>query len=226
MSLLLAMLPVYLLGNLHCLGMCGPIVAFLGKHRYRYAYFLGRLLSFSLAGFAAGELGSVFHIWLKAYNLSALVSVGFGLAMAAAGAIVLSGRGVPGNQWLGKRLAKMNNSLSLLMLKDSFIATTLFGFATILLPCGQTLMVYSACALSQSGSTGLLNGFAFGLLTTPSLWLAMHASRSIGRWRSLGNRVLGACAILVGLLAVLRGIAELDWISHFILSERYHIALY
>lgn len=226
MSLLLAMLPVYLLGNLHCLGMCGPIVAFLGNHRYRYAYFLGRLLSFTLAGFAAGELGSVFHIWLKTYNLSALVSAFFGIAMAGAGVMVLAGRGIPGNQWIGKRLAKVNQSLSLLLLKDTFFATSLFGFATILLPCGQTLMVYSACALSQSGLTGLLNGFAFGLLTTPSLWLAMHASRTIGHWKSFGNRVLGACAIVVGLFAVLRGAAEFDWIPHFMISERYHIALY
>ncbi|ADI37655.1 sulfite exporter TauE/SafE family protein [Waddlia chondrophila] len=226
MSLLFTMLPVYLLGNLHCLGMCGPIVAFLGKHRFRYAYFLGRLLSFSFAGLAAGELGAVFHIWLKEYNLSALVSIGFGFAMACIGLTILIGREIPGNRWLGSRLAQINHSLSLLLLKDSFFSTALFGFATILLPCGQTLVVYSACALSQSGSAGLLNGFAFGLLTTPSLWLAMHASRVFGKWKGIGNRVLGGCAMIVGLLAVLRGVAEFAWIPHFILNEKYHIALY
>ncbi len=30
---LLALLPLYILGNLHCIGMCGPIVAFLSRHR-------------------------------------------------------------------------------------------------------------------------------------------------------------------------------------------------
>ncbi len=226
MSLFLAMLPVYLLGNLHCLGMCGPLVIFLGKHPYRYAYFVGRLLTFSLAGLAAGELGSVFHIWLRTYHLSSLVSISFGLIMVFCGGVVLAGKGVPGNRWIGQLLSPISNRLSLLLLKQSFYATFLFGCATILLPCGQTLIVFSACALSQSGSTGLINGFAFALLTTPSLWLAMHASHLVSRWKEAGNQILGACAMVVGALAVLRGAAELDWISHFILNERFHIALY
>lgn len=226
MSLLLAMLPVYILGNLHCLGMCGPLVVFLGRHRYRYFYFLGRILSFSLAGLLAGELGAVLQVWLKTYQLSATVSVLFGVMMALAGAGVMTGRNLPGYQWLGQRLSGVNQRLSLLILKDSMFATFLFGFATILLPCGQTLVVYSACALSQSASVGLINGFVFALLTTPSLWLAMHASHLLNEWKYLGNRLLGGFAVLVGVLAILRGMAEFEVIPHFIINESYHIALY
>lgn len=226
MSLLLAMLPVYLLGNLHCLGMCGPLVVFLGRHRHRYFYFIGRILSFSLAGLLAGELGAVLQVWLKTYQLSAIVSVLFGVLMALAGICVVTGRNFPGYQWVGRQLSGVNQRLSLLILKDSVFATFLFGFATILLPCGQTLVVYSACALSQSASVGLINGFAFALLTTPALWLAMHASHVINKWKYLGNRMLGGFAVLVGVLAILRGMAEFEVIPHFIINESYHIALY
>lgn len=226
MSLLLAMLPVYLLGNLHCLGMCGPLVVFLGKNRYRYFYFLGRLASFSFAGLLAGELGAVLQVWLRNYQLSAIVSVGFGFVMVFVGLCVMFGLAFPGYQWFGRKLSGVNQQLSLLLLKESAFATFLFGLATILLPCGQTLVVYSACALSQSAATGLLNGFVFALLTTPSLWIAMHASHLLSRWKFLGNRFLGGCAVVVGMLAVLRGMAEFEVIPHIILNETYHIALF
>ena len=62
MSLLITMLPLYLLGNLHCIGMCGPLVMLLGQQRCRAFYFLGRTLSFTLAGLLAGALGSVLQL--------------------------------------------------------------------------------------------------------------------------------------------------------------------
>jgi sulfite exporter TauE/SafE len=67
MTLLLAMLPYYLLGNLHCLGMCGPLTMMLGAHRFRYFYFAGRLFSFTLAGGIAGELGAVLNVFFNQF---------------------------------------------------------------------------------------------------------------------------------------------------------------
>jgi uncharacterized protein len=226
MSLLIAMLPIYLLGNLHCLGMCGPLTAFLGRHRYRYLYFAGRTSSFTLAGVLAGELGAVLQLWLKHYHLSAFVSLLFGSVLVVFGMQIATGWGGNGSQWLSKRFSGVNQRLSLLLLKDQPWATFLFGFFTVFLPCGQTLVVFSACALSQSALTGLINGFAFALLTSPSLWLAMHAHRALSRWHSLGNRVLGGCALVVGILAVLRGLAEFELIPHLVMNRDYHIVLY
>ena len=57
MTLLLTMLPLYLFGNVHCLGMCGPLVMLIGQHHFRYFYFVGRTLSFTLAGGLAGAAG-------------------------------------------------------------------------------------------------------------------------------------------------------------------------
>jgi uncharacterized protein len=226
MTLLLTMLPLYIFGNLHCLGMCGPLVMMIGKHRTRYFYFFGRILSFTLAGMAAGEAGTVLQIVLSRYHLAALTSFLFGGIILTAGLSTLGGWHYPGYRFLAKRLAKVNHSLSLLMLKDQPWSSFLFGFFTIALPCGQTLIVFSACALSGDIWVGLINGFAFSLLTTPSLFMAMHAHRLFFNLKKYYNTLIGIFGLIVGVLAICRGLAEMGWISHLILSSQYHIVIY
>lgn len=230
MSLLFTLLPVYLLGNLHCIGMCGPLVMMIGQHQYRYFYFIGRMISFTLAGMIAGEAGAVLGIFLKYYHVSALTCFLFGGIILSVGVYSLLGCQYPGYRWLAQRLAKVNQSLSLLMLRDQAWPTFLFGFFTIGLPCGQTLVVFSACALAGDIWVGMLNGFVFALLTTPSLFLAMHAHALFQKLRRYYHLILGVCAIVVGILSVCRGLADMEWIPHFILNPNspsyYHIVIF
>ena len=230
MSLLLTMLPIYIIGNLHCIGMCGPLVMMLGKHRYRYFYFLGRTLSFSLAGMLAGGGGAVLHQVLSLYHIPALTSFLFGGVILAIGCISLTGWQVPGGQWMTKILSPFNHTLSLLMLHDRPWPTFLFGFFTVFLPCGQTVIVFSACALSGEAFVGLINGFAFAVLTSPSLFFAMRAHSLLTNIKQHYNTLMGLCAVLIGTLAICRGLAETDVIPHFILhphaSSDYHIVVY
>lgn len=230
MTLLLAMLPIYIFGNLHCLGMCGPLVMMIGHHRYRYFYFLGRTLSFSLAGMVAGALGEVADTLFKEYHLAEATSFIFGGILILLGIYTFSGWAYPGYVWLSKRLAKANQALSLLMLRDRAWPTFLFGFFTIALPCGQTLIVFSACALSGDMYVGLLNGFAFALLTSPSLFVAMKAHAMLRRARGYYQTVIGISSMVVGGVAILRGFAEMGWISHWIInpeaSPYYHVVIF
>lgn len=230
MSLFLTMLPIYLFGNLHCIGMCGPLVMLLGQHRYCYFYFLGRVLSFSLAGWVAGEIGAVFHLILSHYYIPAITSFTFGTVILLLGVYHLMGWHYPGYQFIVNRLSTTSKTLSLLLLKDQMWPTFLFGFFTLLLPCGQTLIVFSACALSADALTGLINGFAFALLTSPSLWLAMHMHNLFRRIKSYSNVIMGGCAILIGGLAFCRGLAEVNLIDHWVLnpesSIHHHVVIY
>ncbi|MEI8365271.1 MAG: sulfite exporter TauE/SafE family protein [Parachlamydiaceae bacterium] len=230
MSLLMAMLPIYLFGNLHCLGMCGPLVMMIGQHRYRYFYFFGRILSFSLAGMTAGAVGAVADIFFREYHFAEATTFLFGGVLIVLGCYTLLGWSYPGYQWLSRRFSGFNHTLSLLMLRDSALATFLFGFFTIALPCGQTLVVFSACALSASFEVGLLNGFVFALLTSPSLFFAMQAHVFLRQARHYYRAVVGISALIVGIVAVLRGLAEEDFIPHFILNPNaaahYHIVIY
>jgi sulfite exporter TauE/SafE len=120
--------------------------------------------------------------------------------------------------------------ISTLMLKDTGWSTFLFGFFTVALPCGQTLVVFSACALVGDAWVGLANGFALALLTSPSLIIAMHTLSLFKNLKHYDRAVLGGCSILVGLLAIGRGLAEMGWISHWILNPDaptpYHLVVY
>jgi len=226
MTLLLTMLPVYLLGNLHCLGMCGPLVMMIGQHRYRYFYFFGRTLSFSMAGLVAGAMGAVANAFFKHYHLAEATSFIFGGILIILGFSTLFGMGYPGQRWLARRLSSFNQNLSLLMLRDRAWPAFLFGFFTLALPCGQTLIVFSACALSGEMMTGLMNGLAFALLTSPSLFLAMQAHTFFAGIRHYYQIVMGVSALLVGILAFLRGLAEIGIISHWVLSSDYHLVIF
>ncbi len=226
MTLFIAMLPVYIFGNLHCIGMCGPLVAMIGRHRFRNYYFLGRLLSFTLAGWVAGALGAVITAALGYYHISALASFLFGGVILTAALASLWNSPFPGLHWL----ARPSQRLSLLMLRDRRWPTFLFGFFTLALPCGQTIIVYSACALSGDPWVGLANGFLFALITSPSLFCAMHAWKLVGRLKQHYNTAMGLAGIAVGGLALCRGLAEMGVIPHLVLNASspaaYHLVLF
>lgn len=226
MTLFLTMLPVYLMGNLHCMGMCGPLVAMIGKHRYRWYYFLGRLLAFTLAGGLAGGVGAVVGALFSLYHLSALTSFVFGLLILAITFSGFSGWQIPGSRWFNTKMSRAGRWMTPLMLQDRRWPTFLFGFLTIALPCGQTLIVYSACALVGDVVVGLFNGGMFALLTSPSLFIAMHIHRIFPGSHGQARHVLAAAGALVGALAIGRGLADLDVIPHLVVSHAYHIVIF
>lgn len=207
MSLLIAMLPIYLMGNFHCIGMCGPIAMLLGNSPFWGFYLLGRLVSFTLAGLIAGAFGEVLAIAFKTFNISGLFSILMGLLMCVSSAFVyfnVSFLKPPYKSYLDRWLFS----------QDPW-PLFLVGFFTIALPCGQTLLVFSACALSGNGATGTLNGFVFGLLTTPSLYLAMRGSKFLLRIKHFYRPIVGGFSLCIGMIAILRGFAEMELIPHF-----------
>lgn len=230
MTLFFTLLPVYIFGNMHCLGMCGPLVMMIGQHRHRFYYFFGRLLSFSLAGMLAGEAGAVLQLILKNFHIAEGMSFIFGSLIFMIGLSTLFGWTLIPLKWLSPSLSSINKNLSTLMLQDSRSSTFLFGFFTVALPCGQTLLVFSACALTGSGWIGLFNGFALALLTSPSLYFAMHMHHMFSKFKKHHNKVIGFSSLIIGVLAICRGFAEIDMIPHLILNPEspthYHIVIY
>lgn len=229
MTLFLTLLPVYLFGNIHCLGMCGPMVIMIARHRFRYYYFLGRILSFTLTGWMAAEAGEVLNLFLSRYHIPAAASFIFGWVILMTGIFTLAKKEYPGAKWF-KGTANLNRRLAVLILQDRAWASFLFGFFTLALPCGQTILVFSACALSASPFSGIVNGFAFAVLTSPSLLFAMHAQSFLNKIKHNHNMVLGVSGILIGMLALCRGFADLGIIPHLVLnpqsSSHYHLVIF
>lgn len=226
MTLFLSMLPLYLLGNLHCLGMCGPIVAALGQHRYRNYYFLGRFLSFSLAGLFAGATGALMYDVFKLFDIPVYASLLLGSLMIVLGFIKLFSLAkyipLPFQNYLGY----LSHYLSKILLKDRKETTFIFGFCTIFLPCGQTVIVFCGCALAQDALVGLFNGALFALLTTPALFLSMQARCLFKNVLNKYDIFMGMSALLVGFLAIFRGLADKGVVSHLVLIKKYHIVLF
>ncbi len=219
MTLFFSLLPIYIFGNIHCFGMCGPLVMLLGQHRFRFFYFFGRLFSFTLAGFFAGELGAVLHLTLKKMYLSEIASLACGVILIVLGLKKIWAFDIKPKFIKNDGLHFLHHFTSMLMLKDKGWSTFLFGFFTILLPCGQTIVVFSACALSGDPMVGLGNGFAFALMTSPSLILAMHTLTFLKKIKNYDRVVIGCSCIAVGLLSCLRGVAEMGWMNHWILNS-------
>lgn len=223
MTLLLTMFPYYLLGNLHCFGMCGPLVLLLNKHPYRYLYIFGRILSYSLVGGIAGTFGAIINLYLHQYYLPALLCCGFGLSVFSAGFYQILGRSFP---IFPEKIAKLGKLLSLFILKEHPGSTFLFGFFTVILPCGQTLVVFSACAVYGDLWIGLLNGFCFACLTTPSLVAAMYARGIFRLMKFHTHFLMGSATLLIGGVTFCRGLADLGIIPHLVISTYYHLVIY
>ena len=188
----------------------------LAKHPHRWLYFWGRIASFSLAALLAAEVGLLFS--------SSYFSLAVGTSICMMGIFLLFHLSLPTSKRVSKPLARIGALVSKLILINHPMATFLFGFCTVLLPCGQSLIVFSACALAPSAWIGFFNGFLFALCTSPSLVLAMYASTLFRRWQDKYRFIMGGMTLFIGLLALLRGFANLDLIPHLTLPH--HIVLY
>lgn len=218
MNLTLSLLPLYVVGNLHCFGMCGPLVMMIAHNPNRFYYYLGRISSFSLAGGLAGAFGFLFKGVLG--DLSGYFSLSLGLILILLSISQIYPIRIPGLDKIG------GGSLVHLMMRDSPSSVFLFGFSTVFLPCGQSLIVFATLALSESFLLGLTNGLIFSLLTTPSLLFAMNLKKWASSHRTWPKWIAFLTGFLIGVVACNRGLSDLGLIPHFSLSENYHIILW
>ena len=206
---------VGLLGGVHCIGMCGGIVAALTgsldagirASRGRFlaaalAYNAGRIASYSVAGVVLGLLGQQVNM-LESLTGFPLARVFSGVFMLLLG-VYLAGWW-PALRWLeqaGARLWKRIEPLGRRFIPirhsgQAFVLGMLWGW----LPCG---MVYAVLALAlASGSTlyGGLTMLAFGLGTLP-LMLAMGVSFNALARRLQGRTIRALAGITVLLFGV------------------------
>lgn len=206
MSLFFAMFPIYLLGNFHCIGMCGPLVALLGKHPQRAWYLWGRIASFTLFGMLAGTLSESLQLFFRETGLSGFLSIVLGGGLVFFALFSRSKHFLP--SWLGWISQLLELRFASLMTKNRWHATFLFGFLTLALPCGQSLMVLSTSALIGSPIWGALNALLFALLTSPSLWLAMEAHGRLRKYRERAEWWVCLWTVAVGLIGIWRGVVE------------------
>ncbi len=204
-----------LLGSLHCAGMCGGVVAFLGgsscntqgrqDHGPHLTYHFGRLLSYAILGAIAGSVGAALDLGGEALGFGRTAVVLAGTLMIAYGIILLL-------RTRGKRitipvpsvLAKGYQRGSQLMQGRGPRARGLIlGLLTAFLPCGWLYLFAGTAAATASPWQGALVMGAFWAGSVPMLAIlgvgVQHLAAPLRRQLPSLSAVL---LIAVGLMAL------------------------
>lgn len=175
----LALFFVGLLGGTHCVGMCGGIVGALamgGAARWsqHLAYNAGRIVSYAVAGAAAGALGGAslvlegqLPVRLILYLLANVMLVALGLYLIGVT------RALALTEGLGQRLWRHVQPLTRRFLPARTVAQAFpLGLLWGWLPCGLVYSALTTALTAGSAGRGSLSMLAFGLGTLPNLLLA------------------------------------------------------
>lgn len=216
-ALLLAVLAASLLGSLHCVGMCGGLVAVVaaargpcapprGRLGDQLTYHAGRGLSYALVGALMGALGAGVDRLGAVGGLQrvAATAAGAGMLLWGAGAL-LSWRGLlpalpslPG----GRALARAFAWSARLGPRGRALLT---GALTPLLPCGWLWLFAATAAGTGSALGGLAVMVAFWAGTVPALFglgLGLGLGAGALSLRRHLPWIRGATLVVVGLLTL------------------------
>lgn len=189
-STFLAAFLVGLLGGVHCVGMCGGIVAALSmgvhdsmKNRViavQSGYNLGRITSYTVAGALAGGLGALALGLTGLHELRLILQVVASIMMILLGLYIANWwGGVAQIEKLGVGLWRRLEPYSRKLIPvRSFQGALTLGLIWGWLPCGLIYSVLIWALASGSVSEGAVLMLGFGLGTLPNLVLmGIFASR-------------------------------------------------
>jgi len=208
-TLLAAVFVASLLGSLHCVGMCGPLVAIAvglegagaaARATLQIAYHGGRLVSYLLLGVLGGGLGASFDTGASGLGLQQAAAVLAGVTMATIGLVGFLraiGLRLPATPLPGplQRMVTAGQRAALSQRPLPRAATV--GLLSGVLPCGWLY----AFAVTAFGTAGPLAGglvmAAFWAGTVPVLLLVGVGVQPLGA--GLGRRIpmLTSLVILV-----------------------------
>ena len=218
------MLMLGLVGSLHCVQMCGPIVlsysvsleslktdsqtasipSLLHNH---LAYNAGRILTYSVLGALAGVVGQTMGLVARLAGFSHALALITGILMILVGIVML---GVIPSRFAGSSLIRIPSSLlrraGRLLSARAAVNRFLLGLTLGLLPCGLIYAALLRAMASGSPVGGAATMFAFGLGTAGALLvLGIFSSALRIRLNRWGSQLAAVGITLMGLLLVWRG---------------------
>lgn len=197
-------------GSVHCIGMCGGIVAAFtfaipkgALHLpYLLAYNLGRILSYVAAGALAGALGAA--LTHKAALGAAVLQLVSGFFLVLLGCYI-------GNWW--RVLTHVEKAGQLLFRHISPLGKRFLPFSTPLyalpygmiwgwLPCGLVYSTLTWSIASGSAQSGALVMLGFGLGTLPGMLAIGGLGESLKSWlnREIVRKILALSMFFFGLI--------------------------
>ncbi|RYZ02430.1 MAG: sulfite exporter TauE/SafE family protein [Myxococcales bacterium] len=205
LSLLLPVISAGMLGSLHCLGMCGGLVAVASdgavtwreRVKVQGAYQSARLLGYVALGAAAGALGHAVDLAGRAAGIGKVAAFVAGATMITWGLLaMLSAAGVRLDRKL-PRIRLLPSSLRVALAgarpRSPLLRASLLGGASALLPCGFLYAFAIAGAATGSPIGGALVMTALWLGNLPALlgfsWLLAGALARVKRYIPLLSAV-------------------------------------
>ncbi len=215
-SLLAALFVAGLASGVHCVGMCGGIVAAFGTQRVipvvpahaprgadfarQLAFNGGRISSYALGGALAGLAGGAAALLADAVPVQALLYVVANVMLVLVGLYLMgAARLLTGLEALGGPLWRRlqpyaARGLGARTLPHAYAAGLAWGW----LPCGLVYGALAAAAFAGSPAGGALAMLAFGLGTLPNLLAAGFAAVQLRRWFARRAVRVAAGAVVLG----------------------------
>jgi sulfite exporter TauE/SafE len=203
-ELFIAALTMGIVGSLHCVGMCGPIIMSIPWSNTQKAlqislYHVGRATTYAIMGALVGGVGQLFlpkdlGVWPALISGSVLVLVFLAQSFP---------RVLQNNRFPASSIARFFRSF---LKMDSVFSRFFMGMVNGILPCG---MVYSALAVAILYHNALYSGFfmfLFGIGTSPLLVLLSRIKMYLSKYPFFKReKTIRFALLILGLLVILRG---------------------
>ncbi len=206
-------LTIGLIGSLHCMGMCGPIVVALPLKKHNLLtkisgailYNSGRVITYSLLGVVFGLLGRGIH--LAGFQQWTSILLGVILIISVLFPLVFREKITIGNLLSGFA-SRLIIRLKKLFTDRSYLSLVMIGLLNGLLPCGLVYVAIAGAINSGTVLSGVLFMAFFGIGTIPLLLLATIASDAIGQQLRLRvQKIVPVFVFMLGVLFILRGMS-------------------
>ncbi|MBU0509114.1 sulfite exporter TauE/SafE family protein [bacterium] len=196
-----------LFGSLHCIGMCGPIVALGCRSQYARAsawgpwlFAVGKLGSYSVLGLLAGAVGAAFVAAGVLERATAYISIIGGMLMIVVIVLARMKFATGGVSTLSIALARFS-------MKTGPRAPLFLGIGAALLPCGLLYAMVARSAAAAEPIAGMALMQAFGIGTSPALIGVGAIMRAIPqKWSKFGTLAGEVILVLTGAVLIWRGI--------------------
>ena len=199
------------LGSLHCIGMCGPIAFMLPVDRTNstnklfqiLTYHFGRLLAYSLIGFAFGLVGKGLYL----FGIQQQLSIFTGLLMILI--IIIPTKTFNkynASKPIFKLISKVKSSLGQALKKKTPDTFLTIGFLNGFLPCGLVYMAVIASLATQNAIYSSLYMILFGLGTIPLMTTTIYIGKFLNStMKQRIQKAVPVFVIFIGLLFIIRG---------------------
>lgn len=200
-----------LVGNFHCLGMCGPIALavplgsrkFAGRVLGALLYNGGRILIYASLGALFGIIGKGFNL----FGYQQILSISLGVIIIAAVLIPRLARiGNRTTSVVGRFTGKLKSRFAKQLQNKSYGSLFVIGLLNGLLPCGLVYLAMAGAVVVGNWYSGAAYMALFGVGTLPVMLSLPIISNWIGSGiRTKIRKALPVVLVVFGLLFILRG---------------------